>query len=121
MADYNENNEVVVANENTAVATQQDQEKLTTGEKVILAGAVGGIGFAGYLIGTFIVAPIVRNARDTMALKREIREEYRRQSRSNGQQRRSRVDYDEDGDYREPDDDQAGEEQEPPRNNKNKK
>lgn len=95
-----ENNEVIV-NENGQV---EDDGKLTTGEKVFLGGSVVGIGALGYLLGTYVIAPAIKKVKKhtETAYEQAVRESKKRKNR------KARVPYDEDGDYRDvkPEDDE---------------
>ena len=99
MADVNE----VVVNENGTV-TEDDGEQLTGTEKAILAGTAIGIGAAGYLLGTYVVAPLIRKAKSKTDSEFErAKKESKRKKKA--KRSRSGVDYDEDADFREVHDD----------------
>lgn len=101
MADMNE----VVVNQDGTVEGSGNGEELTVAEKVFLGGACVGIGAAGYLLGTYVFAPLIRKAKSKVAeteferAKREANGKHHRRSKSG-------VNYDEDGDYREDEDDE---------------
>lgn len=97
MADMNE----VVVNQDGQVEGSSD-EKLTTGEKLILGGTCIGIGTAGYFLGTYVFAPLIRKARSKAAETEYERAKRRAKVRKTSP--KPKVDYDEDGDYREVDD-----------------
>ena len=97
MADMNE----VVVNQDGTVETADDG-KLTTAEKAILVGTGLGVGTAGYLLGTYVFAPLFRKAKS-----RKAETEFERARReAKGKKKRSKrgVEYDEDADYRDVDD-----------------
>lgn len=103
----NNRNEMIESQNQNQQVVKQDDNKLTTGEKVMVGGAVVGIGIVGYLLGTYIVAPIVANARYAMA-ERKAEKAYRQGGRKRSGKK---VDYDEDGDYREVDDQEEDDEE----------
>ena len=92
----------VVANDSTNEATSDSSEKLTAGEKMVLGGLALGVGAAGYVVGTYIIAPICRKL---MAIADAAGEERKANKRSKRKKSDSGVEYDEDGDYRETSDD----------------
>lgn len=94
-----ENNRNEMEQNQVTVSEQKDDGKLTTSEKWIVGGAVCGIGLAGYLLGTYIVAPIVNNIRYTMA-ERKADEDARKRGKKRS---KSGVEFDEDADFKEVD------------------
>jgi hypothetical protein len=86
-------NEIVVNEDGTV----EDSEKLTKTDKLILGGTCIGIGTAGYLLGTYVIAPFVRKLKRRAEL--EMAYEKVRQEASRGKKKKkseSGVDYDED-------------------------
>lgn len=90
-----EENNVVVENG----TDENDNEKLTTGEKVILGVTAAGLMAAGYFTVKHIVIPVGRKIGGFFSSKKENLDQKRGKKRSE-----SGVQYDEDGDYTEVDD-----------------
>lgn len=91
-----ENNAVVTENEN---AKKEDKENLTGKEKGILIGTCIIIGGIGWFVGNHVAVPLVNKVVSWIGGKKESTKSGTGRQKSN-----SGVQYDEDGDYKEVDD-----------------
>lgn len=90
--------------ENTNVVvndSENSEEKLTGGEKAIVLGAAVVCGGLGYVIGTYIIAPVCRKIGAAISGEKEKKPRKTLKAKRS----ESGVDYDEDGDFRETDGD----------------
>lgn len=98
MADVNE----VVVNENGTVEGS-DSTSLTTGEKVVLGVTLTGVGALGWVIGTYVIAPLIKKVTSIGSDKESKKTDKETKTKKGG---KNQVPYDEDGDYREVRDDE---------------
>jgi hypothetical protein len=94
-----ENNNEIVVNEN---GQAEDDGKYTTGEKLFLGGSIVGIGFLGYLLGNYVVAPAIKK------VKKHAEQTAYEQAKAKSRRRKkseSGVPYDEDGEFGDAEDD----------------
>ena len=93
-----ENRNEIIVNEDGSV--EDGGEKLTATEKLILGGTCIGIGAAGYLLGTYVIAPIVKKLKAKAAWKTWEKANKKRSKVANESETVQ------DGDWREVDDEE---------------
>lgn len=102
-----ENN--VVATENNGTVENNNGEKLTAGEKWLLLGICGVIGAGGWAVGTFIIDPAIRGLSSVIKSRKEANAGYKKAGKKKAKKSNNGTEYDEEGDYREIDDDEETE------------